>query len=470
MTKYATVKKGISISTILVICLMVSLAVLAVLYLKFRKESVTTEYVENMPLTIQVDTEKKQAYYTGDTKDDVPAGIGTYRIDDWTFTGFAYSNGMLSGTVENMPFTVNLGGTDYATRYTGKITNCLPTDDGLFIGEGWTFDGSILNGVMTGEAVNAPVPVETATGTGITYYTGTVTKNGITEEVKVKDAPCIVTFQKKEYTGTFTGVMKLGKPEGEGSFRTDPAEKEALLFEGTFSEGAIRGPGTLIVDSFALNGVTGDFEGTVDQNGLPTGEGRFVYPDENGNTVTYSGSFAEGKYDGQGSLISEDAEALDLVGTFSKGTFTPTMPELICALGSGKSESFTLTDDQKAYIEKYQDMFLNGSKKYLTTVRKGFTVKNFISRPDSYKANTFMVKQFISTVETKELYGQSFMIVNGRDPKKGTEFRGYFFGTDSTLRDGADRTVIGYPLAVAEYTDKDGKVHTVLEYLLSYTR
>ncbi|MBQ2896228.1 MAG: hypothetical protein IJE26_05920 [Oscillospiraceae bacterium] len=252
-------------------------------------------------------------------------------------------------------------------RYEGELEDGLPVGEGVFTGgDGWVYEGSFINGGFGTGHVTA-LPCEDGAYTGaveslipqgqgtLTLETGRFTGSfveGRPHTGEAVDLPCRVFIGGTETDGFYTGPMAAALPEGEGSFRSRGGR--SLSYEGGFAGGHAQGEGTLSDDGYLVSGQRGLYEGRV-LNGLPEGEGSFRGRSADNVDFSYTGSWKDGLYDGEGELIYDSALYYDRVGHFSAGEFDPAPMELLAAIGS-REPLFTLSAEQEAYLAEYPEL------------------------------------------------------------------------------------------------------------------
>ena len=91
-------------------------------------------------------------------------------------------------------------------------------------------------------------------------------------------------------------------------------------------------------------------------NGIPNGEGTFSSVNDSGVSWTYTGSFKNGKFDGQGETIWEESQEFQS-GTYTDGLFTPTTCELFVSIASMFSIPYTISDKNQVFMENNTDIF-----------------------------------------------------------------------------------------------------------------
>ena len=99
---------------------------------------------------------------------------------------------------------------------------------------------------------------------------------------------------------------------------------------------------------------TGTYTGDM-CNGVPDGDGEFAVEESNGNAWTYTGGFKDGTFHGVGARLDENGYAE--IGTYINGMFTPTANELLFSLSFTLSIPFDISDNNYDFIETNPDIF-----------------------------------------------------------------------------------------------------------------
>ena len=76
---------------------------------------------------------------------------------------------------------------------------------------------------------------------------------------------------------------------------------------------------------------TGTYTGEV-VDGIPNGTGRFDTQNKEGTSWYYDGEFVNGVFQGQGTCVFDAEKELRETGTYENGAFTPTLSELVATV------------------------------------------------------------------------------------------------------------------------------------------
>ena len=189
----------------------------------------------------------------------------------------------------------------------------------------------------------------------------------ITKEKEVTDKEITITVEDPsgtyEIDGYYTGSEKNGQADGQGTFTYwDNNDTYSLKYEGAFSNGTFQG------------------------------EGKETQKDaEEGYIRVYEGQFMNGNYNGHGTLTvtdMSDNSTLKIVGTFTKGSFTPTAGEAFNFIGQlDVFGTFSLSDNQIEYVDSHPELFPTCNK----------------ASADAADLVSFTYKQFTKTRKQEEL-------------------------------------------------------------------
>jgi len=170
-----------------------------------------------------------------------------------------------------------------------------------------------------------------------------------------------VEFNHKTYIGTYVGDTENNTPHGEGRFEGTFNSKK-LFYEGTWKDGQFAGHGNLECEDYTLHfdnsegafDRIGPFKGKV-VNGVPDGQGTFSSVNSEGVSWTYTGEWANGLFHGHGRSIWDDSSAINQVGTYIKGNFSPTLSEALISLSS--NANFSVSEKSKSFINDHPEYF-----------------------------------------------------------------------------------------------------------------
>lgn len=149
------------------------------------------------------------------------------------------------------------------------------------------------------------------------------------ESVKNQEITLALSFGEK--TGTYTGQLVKGLPQGTGVFTVSNEEEVAWTYEGEWEQGHFQGVGeTVWEDGFMQEGNY--------QNDLLNGSGQ-EYLDKN---LLYDGNYTDNRYDGQGTLYNYYGEVI-YEGDFDMGYYNETAVQRKVRLDPFKAQTAELS-------------------------------------------------------------------------------------------------------------------------------
>lgn len=208
---------------------------------------------------------------------------------------------------------------------------------------------------------------ETATSHSYTFSSQSSSSQTKSYEKKsAENIPFSLSFQEKKFEGSYSGdVNSKNVPDGTGVFTGTPdGEGKYLNYNGSFTNGSLSGIGTLDTNNYQMSfpnddgtttEQTGSYNGSV-KRGRPDGEGSFSATNAEGISYTYTGSFVDGLFNGQGQKVfdSPDTPKAPEIGTFINGYFMPTLAEAYSYLGYTDESSYggyDVSDAEKATLD-----------------------------------------------------------------------------------------------------------------------
>ncbi|MBC3803634.1 hypothetical protein GH808_04200 [Acetobacterium fimetarium] len=147
---------------------------------------------------------------------------------------------------------------------------------------------------------------------------------------KVTDKEMTLTLSFGEKTGTYTGELVDGLPQGKGTFTSENGSGIGWSYEGEWEKGHMQGSGETVYDS-------GFKETGVYQNDELNGAGKEYWDDQ----LFYEGNYKNNQYDGQGTLTNYRGEVV-YSGNFSKGYYTETSEQRQARLEPFKAQAVEL--------------------------------------------------------------------------------------------------------------------------------
>lgn len=240
----------------------------------------------------------------------------------------------------------------------------------------------------------------------------------------VKNETMTLSLASGQETGTYTGQLVQGLPQGEGVFTVAATKnKIAWTYDGNWEKGHFQGAGeTTWEDGFVQEGNY--------QDDLLNGQGK-EYLDE--NQLVYEGNYTEGKYDGQGTLYNYYGDVI-YQGPFAMGYYNETAAERKTRLDPFKAQASELS-----YTEIYDNANNQTGKKVKLTGR---------------------VYQVYENYENQQYYCDFLMDLND-DPNQMVQVYYRLNSGEKPLVENQMVTVWGTVEYLYTYTSDSGKEYTV---------
>lgn len=349
------------------------LGILTITLLLFTGCSERKDY----PMTVSVLGHLEEGKYTGTVKKGLAEGAGHFLSNTSEWDGTFSESVLKEGTIIKGTFELPIG----IEKISATIENGKMSDGsvkGVFSTENGSYEGCFDGKKIIGE--------------------GTADALVIT-----------LDLMGEHRVGIYTGPMLNGLPEGEnGSFKTTDDLPE-MTYEGGWKEGVFDGDGEITADQFEIAfsdagrkvPKSGSFSGSV-KNGVANGEGTFSAENADGVKYTYNGNFNSGMFSGQGKVEYESGEVLQ--GRFKAGNFSPSMGDFFRALGTYFTPKFNFQDENVEYIDNHQQnfKFFSGDRDYLWN----FDLDKFKKDPSNYESGLVGIDDlYVVQVFSKEAWG-----------------------------------------------------------------
>lgn len=349
------------------------LGILTITLLLFTGCSERKDY----PMTVSVLGHLEEGKYTGTVKKGLAEGAGHFLSNTSEWDGTFSESVLKEGTIIKGTFELPIGIEKIsATIENGKMSDgsvkgVFSTENGSYEG---CFDGEKIIGEGTADAL-----------------------------------VMTLELMGEHRVGIYTGPMLNGLPEGEnGSFKTTDDLPE-MTYEGGWKEGVFDGDGEITADQFEIAfsdagrkvPKSGSFSGSV-KNGVANGEGTFSAENADGVKYTYNGNFNSGMFSGQGKVEYESGEVLQ--GRFKAGNFSPSMGEFFRAIGTYFTPKINFKDENVEYIDNHQQNFksLWGDRDY----NEDFDLDEFKKNPSNYECDLVVIDDlYVVQAFSKEAWG-----------------------------------------------------------------
>ena len=344
-----------------------------------------------------------------------------------------------SKTVSEYDLNVNYNDTTYVGKFSGTIKKNIPANEtkGKFVsgqegtGKYLEYDGEWKDGVFFGKG-------------------------------KLKQESFSVKYNEDTISGVFDGETLNGIPNGNGTFIADNKDDLVFEYEGNWDNGQISGKGKLKYNKYVVefsDGIvrTGTFEGEV-VNCKPEGNGSYTTANDDNEKYTYTGEFANGKFNGHGKKSFENGKHGIQDGNWKDNEFYPTLVERIQDLGTYKDDcEYSLNDEQKSFIEKNENAFIKHSYDK-NLLNEKFDLKSFKKNPSNYKPSLVKITGLrVIQISEYEGFGNT-TITNMLACDSNFENYYYIYKLDRTKGVVEDSTVqmVFMPLGYSTYETTSG--------------
>lgn len=338
--------------------------------------------------------------------------------------------------VENQEIPISINSQDVTAAFTGTLKDGKPVGEGTFSvnvdDDQWSYAGTFENGLITGSGT-------------------------------LKDYPISATFSDTNYNGTYTGDTTDGIPNGSGKFICN-LDDLSVTYEGTWKDGTPSDKGHLSSDNFTVKFAdverTGIFDGDV-LNGIADGTGTFTATNSYGETYTYTGEWKNNIFNGQGEVKYEDAEYLTQKGNFVEGDFTPTKAEYIQYAGSGSEFLFTLSEENKKFIEENDFLFPAADPSLLQEyLSSDLTYAPYIKKPSAFHSKLMdSGLKYVLQIAEYDLEGTGFdtyTYILASSEALDEIYYIYYFGKLDDILVGDVISLKGLPIDYTTYTNIQG--------------
>ena len=199
----------------------------------------------------------------------------------------------------------------------------------------------------------------------------------------VADLEITIVFDFGDRTGIYTGEMRDGLPDGQGTFSTQNVEGVGWVYNGGWRQGHMYGEGSTIFD-------TGYSEAGWYENDNLNGQGR-QFQDER---LTYEGEFVQNMPEGQGMLYSYCGDII-YAGSFTQGYINETDTARAERMSALRSQCDT---------PDYSELFERAQNKDGSYVQVTGTVIYMGSSDFSYECNFIIGSQDLSSADMIYVY------------------------------------------------------------------
>ena len=285
---------------------------------------------------------------------------------------------------------------------------------------------------------------------------------------KVTNKEITIKVGEDSLTGTYTGTMTDGKPDGEGEF-IHKSDDRTYEYNGFWKNGNVSKNGNLKDTKYTVNfshvSRIGEYSGEV-LNGIASGQGTFVAVNDDGEKYTYTGSWRNGLWNGQGEWKYEDEESFIQKGNFKDGEFAPTKLEFIQYFGTGKDMNFAPTDKAVQFIKEHDNFFPADNSTDITPfLDTSIQYKNLIKNPGKYGDKIIQLKNYeILQIWEADMWGYTLTSFLACSSNYDDYVYGYYLGELPDKYEGSKINISGLPINNSSFENTAGG--TTLCYII----
>lgn len=204
---------------------------------------------------------------------------------------------------------------------------------------------------------------------------------------------------------------------------------------------------------------TGTYTGTV-VDGIPNGKGKFDTQNSEGITWHYEGDFKDGKFNGHGKQTWDNEDVQTIEGTYMDGCFTPDTAEFFASTIPSMTNDFTMSDKSISYIKSHPDFFPAKDAETLEKVKENMDTSIEYKHLQKNVANyleTFVTEQnlYVAQVEEGVMYGNEYTFLLVGSESDGT-YRELWYPGKCDLFQGDYASYIGLPVGFATFDNTNG--------------
>jgi len=168
----------------------------------------------------------------------------------------------------------------------------------------------------------------------VTLEESTAAKADVSAAATVTAKSMDLTLSFGDCSGTYTGEVKDGLPDGYGTFMSADSDGDTWTYEGNWAAGHLSGQGKTTWDYGYTE--TGEY-----QNDCLNGQGQDYWMD----VMRYSGSYTNGNQNGTGTLYNCHSEEI-FTGSLNYGFLQETAEQRSARVGAFKDQSIPATYDE----------------------------------------------------------------------------------------------------------------------------
>ena len=276
----------------------------------------------------------------------------------------------------------------------------------------------------------------------------------------VEDKEISISFNEQSISGTYTGSVSKGVPHGEGRF-TSKEDGRTFDYTGQWEEGKIVGKGKLTDTKYVVHfsdlDRVGEYSGDV-VNGKAQGNGSFTAFNDEQVKYTYTGSWHNGLFNGQGVCKYDSEDYCVNAGNFKDGEFAPDKLEFIKSIGDYEKMRFAPTEKAAKFIKSHENFFPADKSTDITKyIDKSIKYKNLIKSPDKYGDKLVTLSDYIvAQIFEQEMWNYTCTQFLAASPSFDNYVYVYYLGELPDVYEGSRVTIQGLPISNSSFENVGG--------------
>ncbi|WP_343210253.1 hypothetical protein [Anaerolentibacter hominis] len=279
-----------------------------------------------------------------------------------------------------------------------------------------------------------------------------------------EDMVFTLNYKEQQITGTYTGDIRSGLPDGTGTFRSDETAPMKLEYEGQWEKGMLKGAGELFCDQFHVHYVDADRIGTYEGqavDGVASGYGTFRAQNNMYDWYTYEGEWENDIFNGKGKMEYDDPFYKLREGTYVNGEFLPTAEEFYACYGTFALLEFHPSEKAREFLKEHENLFpADTEKEAADCTDEKILYQELAADPEQYGDKLFSSREFtvLQIIEETPVWGRTITSCIFTVPGEEETFA-YCIYLDNLdhLKEGDTVTFYGLPLGTTSYLDQRGE-------------
>lgn len=211
--------------------------------------------------------------------------------------------------------------------------------------------------------------------------------------------------------------------------------------------------------------VSGSYTGLL-VDGLPEGEGSFTAVNNDGITWTYTGNFENGTFNGYGTTSWDDDTGVNETGTYTDGAYTPTAMEILTGfIGDVNAATYSVSAGNKTFIAENADLFPAATDdarlKVDSLANADLSYAQMAKSLSGYEGQTVSLHLIVTQIMEETIFGHTISHGVAVDP----DYNYYYFLYPDALPgvlDGTGVETVALPIAASGFDNIGGGTTNVI--------